>query len=87
MNDCKQIDNNWLINFFPGQVQFISTLKRTVLLCLKPSYSFTLSVFFLNGTSCIINNGNILTDESDKCKKIKEVEKAQNVTSKNEKYN
>ena len=36
---------------------FISILRRTVLLCL--TYTFMLSVIFLNGTNCFINNGNI----------------------------
>ena len=57
------------MNVKQWMMQFISTLKRTILLYL--TYSFTLLVIFLNGTNCIINNGNILTDESDECKKLK----------------
>ena len=51
-------------------MQFISTLEQTILLCL--TYSFTLLVIFLNGTNCIINNGNILTDESEEWKKFQQ---------------
>ena len=52
-----------MITFFQVKMQFISTLKRTILLCL--TYSFILLVIFLNGTNCVINNGNILTDGTD----------------------
>ena len=62
-------------------MQFISTLKRTILLCL--TYIFTILVIFLNGTNCIINNGNILTDGSKE--KNADMEKKQNVIYKNEK--
>ena len=49
-------------------MRFISILRRTVLLWL--TYTFMLSVIFLNGTNCVINNGNILTDGRNKRKYI-----------------
>ena len=57
-----------MITFFQVKMQFILTLKRTILLCL--TYSFTLLVIFLNGTNCVINNGNILTDGTDEKRKL-----------------
>ena len=71
MKACKQFDNNWMIgwlSFFQVKMQFISTLKQTTLLCLINT--FILLVIFLNKTNCIIKNRNILTDESNKWRKI-----------------
>ena len=50
MNNCKQVDNNWMINFFSGQDAIYFDVEMNVLLCL--TYSFTLLVLFERDKLC-----------------------------------
>ena len=57
-----------MINFLSGQdaIYFDDEMNHLIVF----DFSFTLLVIFLNEANCIINNRNIITDRSGKCRKI-----------------
>ena len=69
MNNCKQIDSNWMINFLSGQDAIYFEVETNCLIVFD--FQFHTISYLFERANCIINNGNILTDGSDERKKLK----------------